>query len=126
MKLVSRVFVILLAVTVFLAWSGGRAPAMDFAGGVGRITGDVASAVLGFVDSLAESRPDTVDSQSTTDSRSGTGSSSDGTPPSSMRTSSTTRGSGVEGAGSPEIDETTGRPVGTQPPHTHDSLPLGS
>jgi hypothetical protein len=125
-KLVSRVFLILLAVTVLLAWSGGRAPAMDFAGGVGRITGDVASAVLGFVDSLAERRPDTVDSQSTTDSRSVTGSSSDRSRRSSSSTSSTTEGSGVGGAGSPEIDETTGRPVGTEPPHTRGSLPLGS
>jgi len=60
-KSFSKLLVVLLAVIVFLAWTDGRDSAADFAGGVGRVTGDVASAVIEFFDGLAENKPETSD-----------------------------------------------------------------
>jgi hypothetical protein len=56
-KWFNKLVVALLVVIAFLAWTDGRGSATDFAGGVGRVTGDVVSAVIEFFDGLAESKP---------------------------------------------------------------------
>lgn len=79
---------------------------MDFAGGAGRVTGDVASALLGFFEGLAENQP-IVQGTSTTNT-------------------SSVSSSSAGGITSPEIDATTGEPVGTEPTQAQPTPPEGS
>lgn len=48
---------VLLVVVIFLAWTDGRDSSENFAGSVGRITGDVVSAIVEFFEGLAENGP---------------------------------------------------------------------
>ena len=57
----NKLIVGLLAVVAFLAWSDGRGSATDFAGSMGRVTGDVVSAIVEFFDGLSENKPSTSD-----------------------------------------------------------------
>jgi hypothetical protein len=52
---------VLLVVVIFLAWAEGRGPSEDFAGSVGRVTGDVVSAIIEFFEGLADNKPSTGD-----------------------------------------------------------------
>jgi hypothetical protein len=52
---------VLLVVVIFLAWADGRDESSDFAGSVGRMTGDVVSAIIEFFEGLAENKPSTSD-----------------------------------------------------------------
>ena len=56
-KTFNKVITVLLVVIVFLAWTDGRESATDFASGLGRVTGDVVSAVIEFFDGLSENKP---------------------------------------------------------------------
>ena len=60
-KTINKLVGVLLVVIVFLAWTDGRTSAADFAGGVGRVTGDVVSAIIEFFDGLSENKPSTTD-----------------------------------------------------------------
>ncbi len=60
-KWFNKLIAVLLVIIVFLAWSDGRGSATDFAGSVGRVTGDVVSAVIEFFDGLSENKPSTSD-----------------------------------------------------------------
>jgi hypothetical protein len=60
-KTINKLVGVLLVVIVFLAWTDGRTSATDFAGGVGRVTGDVVSAIIEFFDGLSENKPSTTD-----------------------------------------------------------------
>lgn len=64
-KTFNKVVLVLLVVVVFLAWSDGRDSATDFAGSVGRVTGDVVSAVIEFFDGLSENKPSTSEAPET-------------------------------------------------------------
>lgn len=50
---------VLLVVVIFLAWSEGRGSSSDFAESVGRVTGDVVSAIIEFFEGLSENKPTT-------------------------------------------------------------------
>ena len=50
---------VLLVVVIFLAWSEGRSSSSDFAESVGRVTGDVVSAIIEFFEGLSENKPTT-------------------------------------------------------------------
>lgn len=60
-KTFNKVLSVLLVVVVFLAWTDGRESATDFAGSLGRVTGDVVSAVIEFFDGLSENKPSASD-----------------------------------------------------------------
>lgn len=58
-KTFNKTIGVLLVIVIFLAWSDGRGSATEFASGVGRVTGDVVSAVIEFFDGLSENKPST-------------------------------------------------------------------